>query len=248
VRLSVITGIVAVLAATSPSGTPRHNSSIDRLPRVFVWAWERPEDLRDLETGIGVAFLAQTIIVAGDQFRVAPRRQPLRVDPATSLIAVTRIEAGERWAPDSGPPTAALASAIAATAHLRRVSAIQLDFDAVASERVFYRQLIGQLRQRVPAALPISITALASWCAGDQWLGGLPIDEAVPMLFRMGPGNEPFRRIAMSRVSAAPACRGAVGTSLDEPIDSRADGRRVYVFNPRPWNRLSLLQVGRTIR
>jgi hypothetical protein len=248
VRLFVITCLVAVLAATSPSGTPRHNSAIDRLPRLFVWAWERPEDLRDLEEGIGVAFLAQTIIVAGDQFHVAPRRQPLRVGPATSLIAVTRIETGQRWASDSGSLMDALASAIAATAHLPRVSAIQLDFDAVASERVVYRQLIGHLREGVPAAVPISITALASWCAGDDWLGGLPIDEAVPMLFRMGPGNEPFRRIAMSRASAAPACRGAVGTSLDEPIDSNADGRRVYVFNPRPWNRLSLLQAGRTIR
>jgi hypothetical protein len=77
----------------------------------------------------------------------------------------------------------------------------------------------------------ISITALASWCAGDNWLHGLPIDEAVPMLFRMGPTNEPFRRMAVSRDSASP-CRGAIGTSLDEPIDLQSEGRRVYVFKP----------------
>jgi hypothetical protein len=216
---------------------------MDRLPHVFVWAWERPEDLRDLDAGVGVAFLAQTISITGGEFRVAPRRQPLRVSPTTALVAVTRIEAERVTSPSPRPPIDALASAIATTATLPRVAGVQVDFDAVASDRPLYRQLIHRLRDRLPSTVPISITALASWCAGDNWLGGLPIDEAVPMLFRMGPVNEPFRRIAVAPESASPACRGAIGISLDEPIDMPANGRRVYVFNPHAWTGMTLLQA-----
>ena len=243
-RLTTLAATLAMLAAASPSDAPLRRPAMDRLPRLFVWAWERPEDLRDLDRGIGVAFLAQTITITGDRVQVSPRRQPLHVSPAATLVAVTRIEAAVPDAPAAQrPPLGAIASTLAATAALPRVAAIQLDFDAVASDREFYRALIRALRDRLPASMPISITALASWCAGDDWLEGLPIDEAVPMLFRMGPANEPFRRLATSRVAASPRCRGAIGASLDEPLDIRPDDRRVYIFNPLPWSRLALLQA-----
>jgi hypothetical protein len=72
-RLSALACSVAILATRVPSASPRHRSGIDALPPLFIWAWERPEDLPDLDRGIGVAFLAQTITVAGDHFRVSPR-------------------------------------------------------------------------------------------------------------------------------------------------------------------------------
>jgi hypothetical protein len=242
-RPCAIVCIVTSLALLSPSYAAPHNAALDRWPRLIVWAWERPEDLRGLDPAIGVAFLARTITIAGDRFRVDPRRQPLRVSPETALMAVTRIEIERPDALSLDRDTiAALASAIAASATLPRVTGVQVDFDAGVSERAFYRQLIRALRDRLRATVPISITALASWCAGDHWLDGLPIDEAVPMLFRMGPANEPFRRMATSRAAASP-CRSAIGTSLDEPIDVRSEGRRVYVFNPRPWTDAALLQA-----
>lgn len=211
---------------------------------MLVWAWERPEDLRDLDERIGVAFLAQTITVIDNRLRVEPRRQPLRVSPGATLVAVTRIEVSEASGGSTQSPTPdALASAVAMTAALPRVSAIQIDFDAAASQRAFYRQLLYRLRGRLATTLPISITALASWCAGDDWLDRLPIDEAVPMLFRMGPANEPFRRMAVASSSASRSCRSAVGVSLDEPIEVRAEARRVYVFNPKPWTGLALRQA-----
>lgn len=247
VRLSALSAVVAILASASPADAPSRRSGMDRLPRLVVWAWERSEDLRDLDAATGVAFLAQTISIAGDRFHAAPRRQPLRVSPATALIAVTRIERDRASATTGRPPIDALSAAIATTAALPRVSAVQIDFDAISSDRIYYRQLIRTLRARLPANVPISITALASWCAGDDWLGGLPIDEAVPMLFRMGPANEPFRRIAVSRGSSSRACSGAIGTSLDEPLDVRSGGRRVYVFNPRPWTETTLFRARKQI-
>ena len=242
-RSVVAAAALLILAAASPSQTPLRRPAMDRLPDRFVWAWERAEDLRDLDAGIGVAFLAQTITIAGSEFHTTPRRQPLRVSPATALVAVTRIEVEPAASTTPWPSVDAVSATIAATTALPRVSAVQIDFDAAASERAYYRQLIGRLRDRLPPAVPISITALASWCAGDDWLAGLPIDEAVPMVFRMGPANEPFRRIALARDAAARPCRGAVGASLDEPIDAHIDGRRLYVFNPRPWTSATLFRV-----
>ena len=92
--------------------------------------------------------------------------------------------------------------------------AIQIDFDAADSERDVYRRLLARVRAVLPRTVPLSMTALASWCVGDTWLDGLPVDEAVPMLFRMGPINEPYSSIGVRPADAVPACRAAVGTSL----------------------------------
>jgi len=53
---------------------------------------------------------------------------------------------------------------------------VQIDFDARRSQRRFYVRLLRDLRRRMPPSLPLSITALASWCAYDDWLSGLPIE------------------------------------------------------------------------
>jgi hypothetical protein len=210
------------------------NPSSAALPTLMLWAWERPEDLRGLDRRVGVAFLAQTIRVAANGFDLDPRRQPLRVSPDTALLAVTRIETSPASRPDHVDLNG-LASTIARTANLPRVAGVQIDFDAVVSERRFYTDLLRRVRPKLGPAVPLSITALASWCADDAWLAGLPVDEVVPMLFRLGPSNEAFRGFARSAREAQPACRRAIGTSLDEQLELVRDGRRVYVFSPKAW-------------
>jgi len=180
--------------------------------------------------------------------RVVPRRSPLRVSPATALVAVTRIEISEGGSSALGEPAVAtMTDAIARTMALPRVRGVQIDFDAAESERAFYRALVVAVRKTLGPDVPLSITALASWCAEDRWLNGLPVDEAVPMLFRMGPVNEPYAGLARSTSAAAPECRGALGTSLDEPLRVRAAGRRVYVFNASPWTRASVAQANEVL-
>jgi hypothetical protein len=207
------------------------------LPDLVLWAWERPTDLRGLDAHTGVAFLAQTILVGDRRTTVAPRRHPLRVSPATPLVAVTRLESPhDVTAFLEDEDLDALAARIAGTARLPRVVAVQIDFDATSSERVFYRRLLSRVRAALPPGTPLSMTALASWCVGDNWLAGLPVDEAVPMLFRMGPINEPYAAIGDSPAQAAQVCRTAVGTSLDEPMRIRGRARRVYVFDNEAWS------------
>jgi hypothetical protein len=81
------------------------------------------------------------------------------------------------------------------------------------------------------------MTALASFCVGDRWLSDLPVDEAVPMIFRMGADDQTIKRLlAEGNDFREPLCRKSFGVSLDEPVQIQFDAsRRRYVFNPRPW-------------
>jgi hypothetical protein len=207
----------------------RRADPLPGFPRVFIWAWERREDLSRIDPrSVGVAFLARTVCPREDGVFVRPRMQPLLVPPNTTLIAVVRVESGGHA---SGADVPRTARAIADAAGMPGVRALQVDFDAVASERVFYRALLQDLRRRVPPQRPLSITALASWCESDGWISGLPVTEAVPMLFRMGP-----ERYSAGGDFRGDLCRSSVGISTDELPSRIPSGRRVYVFNPRAWS------------
>jgi len=224
--------LTAAIALLGPALVVPRPSARAPLPSRVLWAWERPVDLRHLPSGTGVAFLAQTITITRGAHLVTPRRQPMHVDPATPVIAVTRIEApGDAGTPDAG----AIARAIARTSRLPRVAGVQIDFDARLSQRDLYRRVLHDVRAALPPRVPLSMTALASWCLDDNWLDELPVDEAIPMLFRMGPGEETLRRTWASR-TPAPKCQHTLGVSLDEPAPAGRNGRRTYVFNPQPWS------------
>jgi hypothetical protein len=223
--------LTAAAALVGPSLVVPRSPAPAGLPSVVLWAWERPVDLRRLPSGTGVAFLAQTVTIAGSTHLVARRRQPLQIDRATPAIAVTRIEApGETSTPD----VAVIAQAIADTRGLPQVVGVQVDFDARASQRPLYRRLLHATRAALPPQTPLSMTALASWCLDDDWLDELPVDEAVPMLFQMGADADVVRRDWPLR-TPAPKCRGAVGVSLDERAPFGGRGKRTYIFNPAPW-------------
>jgi len=198
------------------------------FPHVILWAWESPQNLNFIDPNeAGVAFLARTLVLADHQAIIRPRLQPLRVPPGTALMAVVRLESTGH---DELPRPSEIAPAIADLARDPGIRALQIDYDARFSERAFYRQLISEVKSRLPVRFPLSITALASWCNGDGWIATLPVSDAVPMLFRMGP--ERYRPGSNFRV---PLCRTSVGVSMDEPVARLPRGRRVYVFHPGRW-------------
>jgi len=207
-----------------------------KLPAVMLWAWERPEDLSSIDPHrAGVAFLARSVSPRRDGVYVSPRLQPLQLAPGTRLEAVVRVEAAAN-ASLSPKQLEETARAIAEAAQAPGLSGLQIDFDATRSQRDFYRALIGDVRREIRPALSLSITALASWCLGDDWLRGLPIDDAVPMLFRMSAGT---REIAAHIESGADfresVCRQSLGVATDEPLANLPAGRRLYIFSPRAW-------------
>lgn len=221
-------------------------SRFDHFPPVTLWAWERPEDLRALNSQrFAVAYLDQTILIT-DHVEVVPRRQPLAFAPDTKLIAVFRIEAPGGVADLSDPELSPrLAGMIAECFKRRKVNAVQIDFDARQSQRAFYTGLLQELRRRLPTGTPLSITALASWCAYDNWISHLPIDEAVPMYFRMGPEHPAASSAGWTYPSREPLCRGAAGVATDEAWPKLRTGTRLYVFHPRAWNSVALSNLER---
>ena len=238
--------VLAILVALNGSGRVRHTGNDHQLT---LWAWERPERLTFLRSkDTAVAYLAGTIDLSAEPV-LKPRFQPLQVNEGTPLIAVVRLEVTPKT------PTvftdeyrATVVRQIFHSADLPRVDGLQIDFDATRSQRSFYRALLLDIRGSWPADKSLSITALGSWCLGDDWIGDLPIDEAVPMLFRMGvdrgnivnalQGGHDFRE---------PLCRTSIGVSMDEPWPEPLLSRHVYVFNPRAWDAATFAQVQRKL-
>lgn len=218
---------------------------LDKLPKVILWAWERPEDLRFIDVHeAGVAFLVKTIYLDGNRVEERPRLQPLRVPDHTSLLGVVRIETRHLSPVPDSLMTRKVTAEILQVARMAGLTAIQVDFDAVRSERAFYAGLIRDIRRGLPDSMGLSVTALASWCYDDRWLDGLPLDEAVPMLFRMGVDHDRIvRRLLDRREFSLSVCRKSVGISTDETLPYIPPNRRTYVFNPRSWSLESYTQV-----
>ena len=144
----------------------------------------------------------------------------------------------EKYRPDySTEQIREISAAVGRTLSLSNVKEIQIDFDAALSERAFYRKLLNQLRADIPAEIPLSMTALASWCAGDVWIGDMPVVEAVPMVFEMGADNNTIRNFLLNGKDwNEPLCHASYGVSVNEPLPvGMRPNRGTFYFNAKPW-------------
>ena len=205
--------------------------AISGMPRVTVWAWQRREDLRSLDPlTTAVADLRRTIHLRGASLIVEPQRNTLILPNGVQRIAVVRLEATSVVLQDGTAEATAQAMVSALRPEDR---ALQIDFDAVKSQQAWYRSVLQRVRAAMPAGKKLSITALASWCSTDRWMANLPVEEAVPMLFRMEPG---FRRGSQYRARLEdPLCRTSVGLSTREAWPREVAGRRIYLFPDAGW-------------
>jgi hypothetical protein len=229
--------------------SPARAVRLQPIPGIVLWAWERPEDLRFVNAEeTGVAFLSATIRLQADTAIIRPRFQPLLVPDAAKLVSVVRIEVDSSAELNRSQMERSV-GAIVETSSWPRVRAVQVDFDATLSQRNFYRNLLIELRRRLRHTVPISITALASWCLDDDWISGLPIDEAVPMLFRMSAGTDQVvARLASGKDFRSPLCQNSLGISTDERWSTLPAGRRVYIFHTKPWDQKTELALLREVR
>lgn len=242
VMAALITAMVVALGQLarglwSTRWTPLARDPLSSFPHIILWAWERPEVLDFIDPdAVGVAFLAGTLYLSDEHVSVRPRLQPLSVPRGTKLIAVVRIEADRLRLPTlTSRQRETAAAAIAGVSRLSGIAALQVDFDASVSQRGFYRDVLQDLRRQLPDSMPLSMTALASWCIYDDWLAGLPVDEAVPMLFRMGADERRVRRYVAAEDFHPALCRQSLGMATDEPRPKFPANRRLYIFHPQPW-------------
>lgn len=210
---------------------------------LYLWAWERPENLSAADPKqFAVAYLAETIRITATETLVLRRHQPLAVADGATTLPVIRIET-RPGITNLAERESAVVAAIDEIVNNQSAEQLQLDFDATAGEREFYREVVVRIRQS-HAHLRLSITALASWCLHDRWIHALPIDEAVPMLFRMGPDARSVREtLNDGQDFSEPLCRQSYGVSLDEPVPRLRPERRLYWFSPHAWSSEDLARV-----
>jgi hypothetical protein len=222
-----------------PTSARITHPAIAALPANMLWAWQRPEDLRDLPAQFGVAYVAFSIELARDQTKVTPRQHALRVGALTRVVPVVHVDASWREPPSLEiAQRDAIVDALVRAAQFGNANAVQLDFEVRRSQRAFFAGVVSEARRRLPPNIALSMTALASWCEGDDWLAGMPVDEIVPMAFRMSQGDHEIRAALARRGNfKASHCRAAIGSATDElPVAGLNSNRlRRYFFSPRSW-------------
>lgn len=233
--------IAALLIAVGLNHAPAPPADRLGLPALMLWSWDRADDLRFIDPATtGVAYLAGSIRLEAGGIAVVPRRNALLLPPGTATLPVIHI-ALDRARPPS-LEAAARDALVAAILQSRPAgsAALQVDFEVTQSQQSFLAATIRALHQALPDT-PLSMTALSAWCLNERWIDPLPVDEVVPMLFRLGPDR---LRIA-AHFSAGgdfrdARCRGSFGIATDETRRIGFDapwlsGRRAYVFAPKRW-------------
>jgi len=202
---------------------------------VLLWSWDRTEDLSFLSGDAGVALVMASVELVGSEFRLRPRRATLIAPASTPILPVVHVDALPRWEPAlTALQETRLVQTIVETARHAKARAVQIDFEALPSQRSFYLRVLHRVRQELPDTY-LSMTALASWCMGDRWTHDAPVDETVAMAFRIGAAAEEYRQI-ISRLAQwqEPRCT-STGVATDEPVLKLPVHQRLYVFSPRPW-------------
>lgn len=224
------TGALGSLLILSPAAARAADT------RLTIWAWERPEDLR-FAHGAEIAVQTGFIDLVGERMAARGRLFALKADPGAVTTSVVHIQIEHRirlaWSPAR---RAALARKVVELARPDLYRRVQIDFEVRASERQILLDLLHDVRAALPKEAILSMTALASWCDHETWLEGAPVDEIVPMLFRMGPDARALKaRLARGGDFGQRKCRDAYALSVDETLARAPAGRRVYLFNPKRW-------------
>ena len=239
----VVSGLAlaVTLTGTWSCGPLPSGGGKSAAPEYYLWAWRRPEDLGFIDPNrVGAAIWTGTTFINDGKMTTQRRTVPVTYPTGTKVVAVMRLEVDRAYGDDMAVRVAAAVVAVGAPFNPIEY---QVDFDARRSQRNFYGRLLVELRERAGDAR-LSITALASWCMFDNWIRALPIDAAVPMVYRLGRGRDSIvTRLVRERTFSEPICAGNVGYSADEPIIWVEGLRRVFLFHPKPWteDRFSVL-------
>lgn len=241
-------GILSLRSDAAPS-VAIHRNRLQHLPRLTVWAWERREDLRTLDPSTtAVAYLDHTITLDSYGLTVTSRRRSILLPASTTLVRIPVVRIETRDSPELNEAAAEVTSQAILRAFTPQAAALQIDFDALQSQRAWYRSVLTLVRAKLPAAIPLSITALASWCSYDNtWLHTLPVDEAVPMLFRMEPDRRAAASLGQLRspelAIREPLCSTSVGISTHERWPIQLANKRIYIFPDAGWQQDNLKET-----
>ncbi len=247
----LISALVLVLIAV-PSALGAEQKAT--LPNKVIWAWQRPEHLQFLNPKeFGVAYLACRALLSEDKVIYHWRNQTLSLPENTQLIPTIRIDVDLKNSPKlSAEQIESLLKVIEQIAHRPNTAEIQIDFDARVTEREFYRKLVKRVKEEL-STVPLSITALASWCLFDSWIKDLPVDESVPMMFSLGQERSKILYYFKThKTFLVDGCCKSLGISIEDAevngimiplVKERKIPVRIFVFSKTAWNERKLQAV-----
>lgn len=207
--------------------------------KIIVWAWERNENLTFLDSDTVVAYYAGSVIIKDGRMAVSKRVRTLKILEDTKVIPVVRIDNFDTAEEITPWRMKDIEDFIINSCDQKLVVGCQIDFDVKTSERTAYMSIISSVRDRLSKNIPLSITALVSWCDKSSWMNDAQIDFAVPMFYRLGADESTIRGGYTGKTfMGSPKCAGAIGISTDEPLpkEKYIGGRDIYIFNPNSWD------------
>lgn len=239
--------LVPAVGHRAPEGAYRAASSAEvtaSLAHGVAWIWPDSNGPGGDSTHYGeAAVLVESLVLRAGSIERGGRTQPLALPAGVRLVPVVHVEAAADAPADLTPAqrdvivAAALRHAATATAG---AGLLQLDFEAPFRQHDTYRTLVAAIRKALPADVRLSVTALAHWCSQGDWLDRLPVDEVVPMLYRLGPHADDWRRrFAQNDAGLARRCRGpALGFATNDPPPTTLLARtiRPYWFDEAAWS------------
>jgi hypothetical protein len=257
-RALVVLGIVALTAGVLVHGI-RHRAQDDSrslatsteiaasLAHGVAWIWP---DSNGPQTPRGTAapyrdaaVLAESLMLRGAGVEHGGRTQQLALLAGVRLVPVVHVEAAADVPAEFTPAQRnAVIAAVRrqAGAAVAGAGLLQLDFEAPARTRDAYRALVAAVREALPDEVRLSVTVLAHWCTQGDWLDHLPVDEVVPMLYRLGPHADDWRRrFVQDDPTLARRCRGpALGFATNDPPPPAllARATRPYWFDEAAWS------------
>jgi len=234
--LALLVALPLSARAVTVAGQPSRAAA---LPPVVLWAGDNPQDLRFLEgRRVGIAFLACTLTLMPDKVATQPRLQPMTLPQDARTYPVVRIELDPSGkTPDLSPARRhEIVTRLSNMAKLSGTRAVQIDFDAPASARGFYRALLSDLRQELPDSTALSMTAPLAWCMGEAWIRNLAVDEVVPTVYGAD-RDELKRQLGLQKDFSCRSCRGSLGLSTGEPVWITRTTKRVYLHHEGSWTK-----------
>jgi hypothetical protein len=201
------------------------------------WVWFSSD--APLQAG-ELAVLTESLAFPGDTIEVRRRMRALPVDASVKLTPTVHVHLDLAHPQRLGPRhVEAVMSAMREASRVTTSNWVQLDFEALDTQRSFYVDLIRAVRAGLPPSIKLSVTVRAGWCNDAALLDRLAADEIVPMFFRMGDQSSWYRdRLNAVPESLAGRCRGpAAGFAMQERMPKAVleRYRRRYWFNYENW-------------
>lgn len=221
--------------------------------KIYLYSWERFDDfsfLKDssLSNKITVVPLAGEINIYEDELYVNYRTHQIIIPnniKSFPIIRINNFSSAEMFSKHVNKIEAFILSICSGHDHC------ELDFDARESEYNNYINLMNNIKNKLPKT-KISITAPASWCYPKSWINNLPIEYAVPMVYRLGKDEKTIKNGDVSPLFISnPLCLENIALANDEldfNFKKYIKNKNIYLFNSENWNAYNFNDIINKIR